>query len=92
MHDLEATQQHDGVENQTTNYRSPLMPSLEMYFVQQSDVPQQQNPNKYLRHKKISDGNVGIKGNKRKLRGISHHNISQVDSTIPIRKESHSSR
>jgi hypothetical protein len=43
------------------------MPSLELYFVQQFDVPQQQNPNKYLRHEKISDGNVGIKGNKRKL-------------------------
>jgi hypothetical protein len=62
------------------------MPSLELYFVQQSDVPQQQNPNKYLRQQKISDGNDGIKGNKRKPQGISHRNISQADSTIPIRK------
>jgi hypothetical protein len=33
-----------------------------------------------------------VKGKKERLQGTLHPNISQMDSTIPIRKESHSSR
>jgi hypothetical protein len=61
------------------------MSSPELHFAQQLDVPQQQSPDKYLRQQKILDGSGVIKGNKRSNKEISHHNISQTDSAIPIR-------
>jgi hypothetical protein len=45
-----------------------------------------------MRYEKILTNNNGVKGKRERLQGILHHNISQTDSTIPIRKESHSSR
>jgi hypothetical protein len=52
----------------------------------------QQGPGKYLRYEKILTNNSGVKGKRERLQGTLHHNISQIDSTIPTRKESHSSR
>jgi hypothetical protein len=91
-HDLEEAQWHDGAWDQTTNCRFPLMLSRELRFAQQPDESHQQGPGKYLRHEKTLTHNSGEKGKRERLPGILHRNISQADSTIPTRKESHSSR
>jgi hypothetical protein len=43
-------------------------------------------------NKKVLANNSGIKGKRERQQGTLHRNISQMDSTIQIRKESHSSR
>jgi hypothetical protein len=90
--DLEEAQWHDGAGDQTTNCRFPLMPSREPWFVQKLDASHQQGPDKYMRYEKILTHNSGGKGKRERLQGILHRNFSQTDSTIPTRKESHSSR
>jgi hypothetical protein len=88
-HDLEEAQWHDDAGDQTTNCRFTLMPSREPRFVQKPDVSHQQGPGKYLRYKKKLTHNSGGKRKRERLQGILHRNISQTDSTIPTRKESH---
>jgi hypothetical protein len=68
------------------------MLSRELRFIQKPNVSHQQSPGKYLRYEKVLANNSGVKGKRERLQGTLHRNISQIDSTIPIRKESHSSR
>jgi hypothetical protein len=68
------------------------MLSRELRFVQNLDVSHQQGPGKYLRYEKILTNNSEVKGKRGRPQGTLHRNISQADSTIPTRKESHSSR
>jgi hypothetical protein len=91
-HDLEEAQWHDGAWDQTTNWQFPPMLSREPRFAQQPDESHQQGPSKYLIHEKILTHNIREKEKRERLQGILHRNISQTDSTIPTRKESHSSR
>jgi hypothetical protein len=90
--DLEEAQWHDGAGDQTTNCWFPLMLSREPRFIQKPDMSHQQGPGKYPRYEKIFTHNSGEKGKRERLQGTLHRNISQTDSTIPTRKESHSSR
>jgi hypothetical protein len=89
--DLEEAQWHDGAGDQTTNCQFPVMLSREPQIIQKPDVFHQQGPGKYPRHERISTHNSTDK-KKRGLQETLHRNISQMDSTIPTRKESHSSR
>jgi hypothetical protein len=90
-HDLEEVQWHDGAGDSTTNYQFPVMPSQEPRFIQKLDELHQQSPGKYLRHER----KLVCKNTAKDTRGFQktlHRNISQTDSMIPTRKESHSSR
>jgi hypothetical protein len=92
-HDLEEAQWHNGAGGQTTNCQFPVMLSQEPRFIQKPDVFHQQGPGKYLRHERILTHNSAVKIKKsERLQETLHRNISQTDSTIPIRKELHSSR
>jgi hypothetical protein len=91
-HDLEEAQWHNDAWDQTANCRFPPTLSREPRFAQQPDESPQQGPGKYLRHEKILNHNSEEKGKREMLQGILHRNISQTDSTIPTRKELHSSR
>jgi hypothetical protein len=90
-HDFEEVQWDDGAGDSTTNYQSLVMPSREPRFVQKLDELHQQSSGKYLRHER----KLVCKNTAKDTRGFQetlHRSISQTDSTIPTRKESHSSR
>jgi hypothetical protein len=91
-HDLEEAQWHNGAWDQTTNCQFPVMLSREPRFVQKPNAFHQRGPGKYLRHERILTHNSGAKAKRERLQETLHHNISKTDSTIPTRKESHSSR
>jgi hypothetical protein len=91
-HDLEEAQWHDGAGDQATNYQFPVMLSQEPRFIQKPDAFHQRGPGKYLRHESILTHSSGVKGKRERLQETLHRNISQTHSTIPTRKESHSSR
>jgi hypothetical protein len=69
-----------------------MMLSREPWFVQKPDAFHQRGLGKYLRHERILTHNSGVKGKIERLQETLHRNISQTDSMISTRKESHSSR
>jgi hypothetical protein len=91
-HDLEEAQWHDGAGDQTTNCQFHVMLSREPRLIQKPDAFHQQGPGKYPRHERILTHNNRVKGKRERLQETLYRNISQTDSTIPTRKESHSSR
>jgi hypothetical protein len=70
--------------------RSQSTFSPEPHFVQQLDVLQQQNPNKYLQRQSITQA-AACKQGKKESKENSHRNNSQADSTTPRMKDSNSS-